>query len=109
MKPKAVSKIYKAVSKELGVHEDNVKTVVNHFYTELREYLSDPKVPSILIHYLGSIEVNERALRKLIDKRTLGEQKKEQYEELIKTTKKFKNEFKKDNNSEEESTTKDSE
>jgi nucleoid DNA-binding protein len=90
-----LSEVYLQVAKELGISKFLVENTVKHFYSELRENLTNPKFESIHVHHLGKFRINQGALRKLLRHRFTLRDNKELREQFINLLKeKYKNEFK---------------
>jgi nucleoid DNA-binding protein len=82
MNPKSNEYIVSKVAEQLGINKENVKGVINHFYSKLKEELSSGNHKSYLLHNLGNIEMDPHVLRYVVQKKKSIQQNPELIERL---------------------------
>ena len=66
MIPKKANKFYTQISEDLNVNTSLVEDLVDYFYKELRQNLTDLKYPRLNVEGLGHFVIKSRSVRKAI-------------------------------------------
>jgi hypothetical protein len=66
MIPKKASKLYKEVSEDLNIEESLVENLIEFYYREVRNAMTELKHPKLVIEGLGNFVIKPYAVRKAI-------------------------------------------